>query len=90
MQTFRVKMYAAARACFSVHSGIQNGTLSFHPIPCGTALSGHVTSGTILHGRRSSPRVSQLRQVTGSLSLLPTNQPHRGTTLGSCRRDGTS
>ena len=23
MRTFRVKMYAAARACFSVHSGIQ-------------------------------------------------------------------
>ena len=60
------------------------GRLSFHPIPCGTALSGHVTSGTTLHGQRSSPRVSQLWQVTGSLSLLPTNQSHGGTTLGSC------
>ena len=61
--------------------------LSFHPIPCGTALSGHVTSGNTLHGRRSSPRVSQLWQVSGSLSLLPTNQPHGGTTLGSCRME---
>jgi len=30
--------------------------------PCGTALSGHVTSGSTLHGQRSSPRVSQVSQ----------------------------
>ena len=29
---------------------LTNGRLSFHLIPCGTALSGHVTFGTTLHG----------------------------------------
>ena len=29
----------------SVANGFCNGRLSFHPIPCGTALFGHVTSG---------------------------------------------
>ena len=72
---------------YSKEGRIEKGRLSFHAIPCGTALSGHVTSGTTLHGRRSSPRVSQLQQVTGLLSLLPANQPHGGTTLGSCRME---
>ena len=31
-----------------------NGRLSFHPIPCGTALIGHVTAGATLHGLQLS------------------------------------
>ena len=51
-------------------NAITKGRLSFHPIPCGTALFGHVTSGAIYTAH------SQVRRVTGSPPLLPTSVSH--------------
>ena len=59
--------------------------MRYRPIwSCDFRYNFNSTRPTIIGSR---PRVSQLRQVTGSLSLLPTNQPHGKTTLGSCRME---
>ena len=48
---------------------IQKGRLSFHPIPCGTTLISHVTSGA-----------TYVWRVTGLLSLLENVMLHKSYT----------
>ena len=69
-----------------------HGMLSFHPIPCGTSLIGHVTFGTTCTAYDQVPEYSKSSPASNwfsRLSFLPISlmvEP----TLGYCRISGTS
>ena len=73
-------------ACLQLPEQFLNGSLSFHPIPCGTALFGHVTSGaTCMHGPQSSGIGHTGDRVTlARVCQLPIHQSHGGPRLDSC------
>ena len=74
MRTFRVKMYAAARACFSVHSGIR----SFMPDKAAT-LQGQMMLEQSLKSQKSYHKESErYKAITRKLAIFvgSTNVPN--------------